>query len=517
MTEPKPETGLGVFENIKHDLPASVVVFFVSFPLCLGIALASGASLYSGIIAAIVGGMVVPLFSGSALGVSGPAAGLTVIVFTSIERVGFPAFQVAVVLAGLFQVVLYLARTGFIAYFFPSSVIKGMLSGIGILILVKQIPHAVGYEVDKAIGIFQDKGYVTYAAFRSLFNHLSAGVIIIWAVSMALLLLWERPFFKSRPVFHWVQGPLAVVILGAVVARCYEMFFPSLVLPAKYFVNIPVHTELAQFFGQFSFPDWSHLHNPDVYQIALTLGLVASIETLLCLDATDKLDPFKRISPANQELKAQGIGNMCSGLIGGLPITQVIVRSSANIQSGGRTRLSAFLHGVFILLAAMTLPAYLNMIPFASLSAILMVVGYKLAKPILFKEIINLGWYQSIPFFVTLLTILMSNLLNGIILGLTVSMLFVLWENYKFSHYYRQEKEDGRIVFKLSANVSFLNKANILEALNALPKGSRVLIDASETEYIDYDVMEIIENFKANSQGNGVEVETLGLTRDKTY
>jgi MFS superfamily sulfate permease-like transporter len=507
----------GFFENIRQDLPASIVVFFVAVPLCLGIALASGAPLFSGIIAGIIGGIVVTTFSGSPLGVSGPAAGLAVIAFAAIEQVGFEAFQVAVVLAGLGQIVLCYARAGFIAYYFPSSVIKGMLSGIGLLILIKQIPHALGFEVQGEIGLFQDHGYVSYLGFIGLFDHISMGALIIWICSMAILMAWETPFFKNKPLFRLIQGPLIVVVSAVLIAKSFEVFLPSLALSSTFFVDVPVSQDISQFFSHFNFIKLSHFSNPEIYKIAIVVALVASIETLLCVEATDKLDPHKRVTPASKELKAQGLGNICSGMIGGLPITQVIVRSSANIQAGARTKASAFFHGIFLLVCVMTIPHWLNMIPFASLAAILMVVGYKLAKPVFSKEIVHLGYYQSAPFFATVIVILTTNLLLGITVGLAASIVFILWENYKNSHYFHKELKNGKILIKLSENVVFLNKANILQTLNTLPNGADVLIDASATTYLDHDVWEILENYKNEAQWKQIQLELIGVTEEKTF
>jgi len=372
-----PTKNEGILSNLKNDLPASVVVFLVAVPLCLGIALASGAPLFSGIIAGIVGGIVVGALSGSQLGVSGPAAGLAVIVITAITELGgFNIFLLAVVIGGIFQLVLGFLRAGIIGYYFPSSVVKGMLSGIGIFIFLKQIPYAFGATPEKR-GIFSEIFY----ALESV----SPSAVIITIASLLILILWEQPFMKKKRIFQIIQGPLIVVSLGIALNFIFQNI-NGWGLSGKQVVDIPAPQTLSGFFSQFSFPDFSQITNPAVWITGITIAVVASLETLLCLEATDKLDPYKRVTPANRELKAQGIGNIISGLIGGLPITQVIVRSSTNIQSGGRTKLSAILHGFILLGCAMAIPTVLNMIPLASLAAILFLVGYKLAKPVLFKQ-----------------------------------------------------------------------------------------------------------------------------------
>ncbi len=418
-----------MFNSLKNDLPASVVVFFVALPLCLGIALASGAPLFSGIIAGIVGGIIVGFASGSALGVSGPAAGLAVIVASAITSLGsWPAFLTAVVLAGLLQLLMGFAKAGFIAYFFPSSVIKGMLSGIGLLIILKQIPHALGYDKDMEgdFEFFQINGETTFSAISNSFGVFSAGAILIAALSLLILILWDMFLSKKSKVFQVIQGPIVVVVFGIMMNMAYQNGLLNFHLTQDQVVNLPVPDSLGDFFNQFTFPDISAIGSLDVWKIALVMAIVASLETLLCVEATDKLDPEKRITPTNRELKAQGLGNIVSGMIGGLPITQVIVRSSANIAFGARSKLSAILHGVFLLLSVLTIAKLLNMIPLASLAAILLVVGYKLAKPALFKQIYHLGAEQFIPFTATVIGILLTDLLMGITIGMIIAIFYTL-------------------------------------------------------------------------------------------
>ena len=396
---------------------ASIVVFFVALPLCLGIALASGAPLFAGIIAGIVGGIVVGMASGSPLGVSGPAAGVAVIVFTAINTLGsWHAFLVAVVIAGIIQIIMGYAKAGFIAYFFPSSIIKGMLTGIGLLIILKQIPHALGYDHDLVgdLSYFQTDGETTLTSISSAFNAFTPGAMLISSLSLVILIFWETVLTKKHKIFQLIQGPIVVVLIGIGMNLLYQSHILNFSLAADHLVRIPVSNNLFEFFNQFTFPDFSAITHFQVWKTAIVLAIVASLETLLCVEATDKLDPFKRVTPTNRELKAQGIGNIVSGLCGGLPITQVIVRSSANIAFGGKTKLSTILHGVFLLISAATIAKFLNLIPLASLAAILIVVGYKLAKPELFKKLYQLGSEQFIPFIATVVGILATDLLIGI-------------------------------------------------------------------------------------------------------
>ncbi len=503
----------GIFANLKSDIPSSIVVFLVAVPLCLGIALASGAPLFSGIIAGIIGGIVVGALSGSQLGVSGPAAGLAVIVLSAIQELGsFQIFLMAVVLGGVFQLLLGFARAGIIGYYFPSSVIKGMLSGIGIIIILKQIPHAFGYDeaYEGSFAFVQNDGQNTISELFNMVNFISPGAVLITLVSLSILLLWERPFMKKIKVFQIVQGPLVAVTAAILMGLAFQGT-EILGLRADQMVSIPVADSLSGFFSQFTFPDFSQISNPQVYIVGVTIAVVASLETLLCLEATDKLDPYKRITPANQELKAQGVGNMLSGLIGGLPITQVIVRSSTNIQSGGKTKAAAILHGFLLLGCAMAIPHILNLIPLSSLAAILFVVGYKLAKPALFKQMYALGWSHFIPFVVTILGIVFTDLLMGIGMGLVVAIFYVLLENYKKPYFFHPEEhvKGEEIRLELSEDVTFLNKAAIMQTLNHFPDNSKVVIDASRTASIDQDVLEIIEDFKKNAQYRNIEVRTI--------
>jgi len=510
---------MSLFKHLKNDLPASIVVFFVALPLCLGIALASGAPLFSGVIAGIVGGIVVGMASGSPLGVSGPAAGLAVIVLTAIGTLGgsYQAFLTAVVLAGVLQLLFGYAKAGFIAYFFPSSVIKGMLTGIGLLIILKQIPHSIGWDKD-AIGddaFNQADGQNTFTEISKAFEYITPGALVIAAISLAILILWDTVLTKKHKIFQLLQGPIVVVILGICMNLAYSKGLLPYSLNEKQIVSIPVPDSIGSFFGQFTFPDFKALTNFEVWKIAIVIAIVASLETLLCVEATDKLDPDKRITPTNRELKAQGLGNIVSGLIGGLPLTQVIVRSSANINFGGKTKMSAILHGVFLLISAIFIAGLLNLIPLASLAAILLMVGYKLAKPSLFKQMYKLGWEQFIPFLATIVAIIATDLLKGITVGILVGIFYTLRHSYRNSHHVKDIVSDnnGQAVHHLvlAEEVSFFNKASLLSTLDGIPANSKVIIDCTNSKSIAYDVIEIINNYELNAKTKNIVLEKINF------
>lgn len=499
------------FADSKADLSASIVVSLVAVPLCLGIALASGAPLFSGIIAGIVGGIVVGAASGSALGVSGPAAGLAVIVLTAITALGsFQTFLLSVVLAGVIQIALGYARAGVIAHYFPSSVIKGMLTGIGLTIIFKQLPHAVGYDGDPTgnLAFAQSDGENTLSAIAGMFSFIEPGALVVALVSLALLVLWEQPVVKRQKMSLWIQGPLVAVVVGIVLNEILERVAPRWAIGASHLVQIPT---LDGALAVLTFPDFRQLANPAVYTTALTLAVVASLETLLCVEATDKLDPQKRVTPTDRELKAQGLGNLISGLLGGLPVTQVIVRSSANIQSGARSKLSAILHGVLLLAAVLTIPALLNRIPLAVLAAILLTVGYKLAKPALFVQMYRQGPHQFVPFAVTVVGILATDLLVGIGLGMAAAVCSILLTNYR-NPYFVDGAPGRRMKLVLSEHVTFLHRAAIIRALDAIPAGAEVTIDASRTIDIDQDVREILDSFEQRAKLLGIELTLIGLS-----
>lgn len=507
----------GLLANLRYDLPASIVVFLVATPLCLGIALASGAPLFAGIIAGIVGGIVVGSASGSALGVSGPAAGLAVIVLEAIGRLGaWETFLLAVVVAGVVQMALGFMRAGIIGYYFPSSVIKGMLAGIGLTIILKQLPHAVGYGAPPqgTMGFAQGDGGNTFSVLGALLSHIHLGAVVVTAVSLFILLAWETPVIKRLRVSTWVQGPLVAVLTGVTLNAIFMAAWPTLAIDPARLVQLPLLDSWGALGSLVTFPDFSQVGNPAVYMTGLTIAVVASLETLLCVEATDRMDPLRRVTPTDRELKAQGLGNMVSGLIGGLPVTQVIVRSSANIQSGARTKMSAITHGVLLLAAAIAAPHILNLIPLATLAAILFVVGYKLAKPALWASMYRLGWYQFLPFAVTVVGILLTDLLIGIGLGMAVAIFFILLTNYRNPYFVenRPHKPGDLIRIQLSEDVSFLNRASIMRTLNNIPEGARVEIDATRCASIDMDVYEIIKEFEQRARDEGIDLQIRGLS-----
>lgn len=502
-----------IFKHIKSDLPASIVVFFVALPLCLGIALASGAPLFSGLIAGIIGGIVVGSLSGSQIGVSGPAAGLAAIVLTAIGTLGgFENFLLAVVLGGVIQLVFGILKAGIIGYYFPSSVIKGMLTGIGIIIFLKQIPHFFGYEA-AAQGDFSfaQGGENTFSGIFSTLNHISPGATLIAIIGLLILLLWENFLVKKAKLFQLIQGPLVAVVVGVIysVATAGDAFWG---INSNLLVSVPVAEDLGSFVSQFTFPNYAAIGDSQIWITAFTIALVASLETLLCVEATDSIDPLKRITPTNRELVAQGTGNIISGLIGGLPITQVIVRSSANIHSGGKTKLSAIIHGFFLLISVLTIPFLLNKIPLSVLAAILFLVGYKLAKPTLFITMYKLGWKQFVPFVVTIIGIVFTDLLVGIGLGLVVGITIILIKSYQNSHFLHiKDKSDGKnkIMMQLAEEVTFINKGAILKELELLPQDSILELDISKTVYLDNDVIEILDNFLDKAKTRNIEITVI--------
>ncbi len=494
------------FQDIKSDLPASIVVFLVAMPLCLGIAMASGAPLFSGLISGIIGGIVVGALSGSPLGVSGPAAGLAVIVLNAITDLGgFEIFLVAVVLAGVIQLILGYLKAGIIAYFFPSSVIHGMLAGIGILIFSKQIPPALG-----------STRKLSFSEFFNIIQEAHIGVIIVSATALALLLIWSTDWFKKQSFTKIIQGPLVAVISGILLSIGLASI-PELAVKSEQLVRVPIATSFDNFIGNFRLPDFTALGNPKVYITAVVIAVVASIETLLCVEASDKQDPLKRITPTNQELKAQGIGNIIAGLIGGLPVTQVIVRSSANQQAGGKSKLSTIFHGILLLISIILIPKVLNLIPLGTLAAILFVVGYKLAKPSLFVKMYKEGMGQFVPFVITVAGIVFTDLLTGIALGMLVAVFIILRNNFKVPYKRVHQNGDKKSIFRieLAEDVTFLNKASILSTLNEIPHDSSVIIDATHTRFIHHDVIEIIEDFTVNAKVRDITVETICLYKDK--
>lgn len=504
------------FKNLKSDIPASIVVFLVAVPLCLGIALASDAPLFSGLIAGMIGGIVVGTLSKAPLGVSGPAAGLAVIVANAINDLGsFEVFLVAVVIAGLIQVLLGVLKGGVIGYYFPSSVILGMLSGIGILIFMKQIPHSVGYDRDPEgdLAFNQVDGENTFSELINMLDYISPTAVLISALSIVILLFWESKWMKSKKFSTLLPGPLVAVFTGVLIA--WLASGTEYALLASQTVQIPEASSFSGFINNFTFPDFTALNNKNVYITAVLIAVVASLETLLSVEAIDKLDPYKRTTPTNRELLAQGVGNSLSGLIGGLPVTQVIVRSSANVQNGGKSKASAVIHGFLILFSIMLIPSLINLIPYASLAAVLFIVGYKLAKPQLFKKMWNQGLEQFIPFVATILGILLTDLLIGLAIGLAVSLLSLLYNNARLPYRISENKlsDKKKVKIQLAQEVTFLNKARILRTLNRISPGTDLVIDASETTYMHNDVQEILEDFKISAKERDIKVTFLDLYR----
>jgi MFS superfamily sulfate permease-like transporter len=497
----------------RTDIPAAIVVFLVAVPLCLGIALASGAPLFAGIISGIVGGIVVGTLSGSHLMVSGPAAGLTAIVVSAIATLGsYEAFLAAVVLAGVVQMLLAVLRAGIIGYYFPSCVIRGMLAAIGLILILKQIPHAVGYDLDYEgdEAFLQLTGENTFSAIAHAFTRMEPAAVILSVLALVMLIAWDKTNLRKLKL---LPGPLAVVLAGIVGEAVLPLLSPALQLGPEHLVGLPVPGSVADIGGLFAFPDWSAMVRPDTWRVAITLGIVASLETLLSLEATDRMDPFKREAPTDRELAAQGVGNMVAGLIGGLPVTGVIVRSAANVDAGAQTKASAILHGVLLLVAVLTIPVLLNMIPLASLAAILIYTGFKLSHPRLLRHAWAQGRTQWLPFIVTVVAILLSDLLIGIAIGLAVGFLFVLFDQLRYPCF-TVVSPHGSVLTRLKLNeqVSFLHKASLAQVLDELPMGSRVEIDGSGCRHIDHDVLEFISDFRQTALLRRIDFRTVGIT-----
>ena len=529
----------GVFANLRYDVPAGIVVFLVALPLCIGIAIASDAQPLAGIIAGVCGGLVVTLISKSPLSVSGPAAGLATIVAAGIASVGFEAFLVAVVLAGLMQIALGVVRLGFLAELFPVSVIKGMLAGIGIILIMKQVPVAFGLNKTKVVGYLENEiaaavksksagdgelietgsqvvgmtGF-PYWEVASVWDWLTPGTMIIAAVGLVFLAIWELPAIKGASWSRLLPGPLMVVLSGVGLSLVFENFVPALAIDktpgAGLFVALPSFNSLADIQSFWTIPDFSRILETEIWTLGATIAAVASIETLLCVEATDKMDPFKRVSPSDRELIAQGVGNSVSGLLGGIPLTAVIVRSSANIQSGGRTRASSFIHGLLLLSLVLSVPFLLNGIPLGSLGAILLVIGYKLARFSLFKQMWQQGYDQFLPFIVTITVTVVEDLLLGVAAGFVVGAVMVAWTNFH-SAIQVSKGDDETLRINLDKDVSFLNKTKLRSTLAGIDSGEKVVIDGSKAEFIDHDIFEVIRDFEEGASHRGIDVTLIGL------
>ena len=515
---PQPVPSAGPFGTLGQDAPAGLVVFLVALPLCLGISLASGAPLLAGVVSGIVGGVLVSWLSGSAVSVSGPAAGLTVVMLAASAKLGsFPAVLMATVVAGVIQLGLGAARAGIIALYFPAAVIRGMLAAIGIILILKQLPHFLGADTDyfEDMDFLQFNGQNTFSAIGAAAKALSPGSIIVGLSSLALLLLWNSAPIRRQSWARLVPGALIAVLASVAINQLLKNTAPAWQVRPEHLVKLPVVRSLGQLAGEMTFPDFNALRNPALYGVAFTIAIVASLETLLSVEAVDNLDPQKRHTPTNRELLAQGAGNMVSGLLGGLPLTAVIVRSSANIAAGGQTKLSAFIHGIFLLMSLLFLGTVLNLIPLSALAAVLLVVGFKLTKPALYRQQWRLGWAQFGPFLITIGAVLLTDLLKGVSIGLVLGFFFILKDNAKAGSYLRRDEaapDAGDLLhLRLPEHVSFLNKASIVTTLEQLPAGSRVLLDGSRSDVIDHDVLEAIEAFRQAAPARGIALELRGI------
>lgn len=502
-----------LFGGIKENFPSGLVVFLVALPLCLGIALASGAPPLSGIIAGVVGGIVVGAISNSNISVSGPAAGLTAIILVAITDIGaFELFLCAGIIAGIIQLILGFIRAGSISNYFPNNVIEGMLAGIGIIIILKQISHAVGFDKDyEGHESLFDNGFNSNF-FTELLSAIHPGAVVITLVSMSILLAWDNvPALKKLKV---MPGALVAVITGILLNELFKISDSTLAITPEHLVTLPVPKSLEDFKNLITFPDFSGFTNPKVWITGATIAIVASIETLLCIEASDRLDVKRRITDTNLELKAQGIGNLISSFIGGLPMTSVVVRSSANANAGATSKLSTIIHGVLLLICVLSIPFILNLIPLATLAAVLILVGYKLAKPATFIHFWKNGKYQFIPFLATVVAVVATDLLKGVGIGLLISIIYILQGNMKRAYYLSKENLDDadEITIKLAEEVSFLNKAAIKKTLRNIKSGSKVIIDARTTSYITTDVLEMIQDFaNVRAKEEDIEVDLVGF------
>ena len=501
----------------RNELPASIAVFLVALPLSLGIALASGAPLTAGIVSGVVGGIVVGALSNSPLMVSGPAAGLTAIVLASIATLGsFQQFLTAVVLGGLMQIGFSLARAGIIGYYFPSAVIKGMLAGIGLILILKQIPHAVGLDADFEgdESFLQSNADNTFSALLHMLGQIQLGAVIIAGASLVVMAVWSNTGLRR---VRLLPASLVVVLLGIGLNALFGAYFPDLAIRTSHLVQLPIGSVDGYLFGLFTFPDFSVLLSGDTWRIAATIAVVASLESLLTLEATDKMDPYKRESDTNRELLAQGVGNTIAGLLGGLPVTGVVVRSAANIDAGARTRWSTMMHGVLLLLAVLAIPVLLNRIPLCAIAAILLYTGYRLASPELFKTSWSLGRAQFVPFVVTMVAIVFTNLLVGVAFGLFVAGFFILAE-YLRQPALRLVSPEGAVLkrYRLPDQATFLSKANIERTLSALPEGARVEIDGSNTGRFDYDVLEALHEFTETARLRNIDYRLVNVPPART-
>jgi len=504
---------MNVKDYFKYDFKAALVVFLVALPLCLGIALASGAPLFAGLTAGIVGGIVAGILSGSPLSVSGPAAGLTTIVALAIIKLGsYEAFLLSVVLAGMIQVVLGFVKAGSIGHFFPASVVKGMLAAIGLILILKQVPHATGYDIDFEgdESFVQPDGRNTFSEILDALQSLTPGAIVISLISLLILFLWERTSFKKYKFSEFLPAPLVVVLVGIFLNIIFSLYFPALALNDKHLVSVPLLADIQSGASFITFPNFALWRDPQIYKLALTIAIVASLETLLSIEACDKLDPHRRMTPLNRELKAQGAANFISGLLGGLPVTSVVVRSSANIHAGARTKASTITHGIVLLLAVLLIPSLLRLIPLACLAGLLLAVGYKLTEPKLYREMFSKGLSQFLPFIVTVGAVILTDLLQGVFWGILVAVFFILRTN--FGKAAILVNSGSGYLLKLTKDVSFLNKSTLRNMFHTIPPNARIVIDGSQSLFIDYDIMETIADFIESAKSKNISVELKNIT-----
>jgi MFS superfamily sulfate permease-like transporter len=494
---------------LKHDGPAGVVVFLVALPLCLGIALASGAPLFAGILAGVVGGLVISILSGSDISVSGPAAGLAVIVANSIQQVGsFEAFLAAVVVAGVLQLLLGVARLGSIVDYVPNSVIQGMLAAIGLVIILKQVPHALGrdQDYDGDLAFFEAEGLNTFTDILIALVTAHPGAVLVSVVCLTVMLAWDSLAARGIRAFQLLPSALVAVLLGIAVNQWFHWRHPQMaIVDPSHMVQLPTPDSPREFLAELRFPDFSALNHQSVWITAVTLALVASLESLLSLEAADKLDPYRRISSPHRELCAQGIGNIISGMVGGLPVTCVVVRTSANVYAGARTWVSAFTHGVLLLASTVTIPRLLNLIPLASLAVVLILVGYKLTKPKIYQAMFRRGWDQFLPFIATVLAVVFTDLLKGVLIGLVVGLFFVIRANHRRA--FSVVHMDNYYLMRLNKDATFVNKSELRSRLREIPEGSHVVLDGTRALFIDHDIKEVAEDFRKMAEYKNITLE----------
>lgn len=502
-----------MFKNVGSDLKAGLVVFLVAIPLCLGISLLQGAPLMAGIISGVIGGTIVSFISKSNLSVSGPSAALTGVVIVAITSLGsYEKFLTAVCIAGLIQIIFGVIRAGLVSHYIPSAVVKGEIAAVGIILVAKQIPHVLGYDKDPEgdQSFFQNDGQNTFSEITNVFSNISIGAVIIGLVSFGLLILWQTSFFKKNKVLSLIPGPLVVVIVGVLINSLFTSVGSELAIKAEHLVNLslPENPTPMVILSGFKTPDFSALIDYNVFIYGLMIAAVASIETLLNIEALDKIDPDSNITPTNRELIAQGAGNFFAGLIGGIPMTSAIVRSAANVNAGGKTKVSVILHAMFFIVLVLFFPYVLELIPLSALAAILMFTGFRLTSPYIYKNVYKLGLDQFFPFIATIVVMLLTDLLKGVAVGIFISIIFILRNNFKTPFKLISETIDGKpnYFMKLSQNVTFINKGKILNVLHNLPKGSIIYIDGGRVAFIDKDILELISEFKYGAQKHGIEV-----------